>query len=48
MCYEVVERKIGRLEVEKSVLKEKFYEEIQKFDDVKFMMNEIMNGFGCF
>ena len=48
MRYEAAERKIGRLEVEKSVLKEKLYDESQKLDDVKSMMNETMNGLGRF
>lgn len=48
MRFETAERTIGRLEREKSALKEKLYEENQKLNDVKSMMDETMNGLGRF
>ena len=46
--YEAAERKIGRLEGEVRVLKDKIYEEEQKIYDVKSMLDETMNGLGRF
>ena len=45
---EAAERKIGRLDYEVRVLKEKIDEEQQKIDDVKSTMDETMNGLGRF